>query len=71
MSCNYNPRSDELPMGYVYLCSPYNSTMFTTCCHVAICDNQKRCPSCGRLIIGHDASSDHDRHMLRWFYAYH
>lgn len=28
-------------------------------------------PSCGRLIIGHDASSDHDRHMYRWFYAYH
>lgn len=33
-------------MPSVYLCSPTNSTMFTTCCQVAICDDQKRCPKC-------------------------
>ena len=34
-------------MPSVYHCSPTNSTKFTTCCHVAICDNRERCPKCG------------------------
>ena len=33
-------------MPSVYLCSPTNSTMFTTCCNVAICDEQENCPRC-------------------------
>lgn len=33
-------------MSNVYYCSPYNSTTFTTCCNVAICYNQQKCPRC-------------------------
>lgn len=33
-------------MSAVFLCSPTNSTMFTTCCQVAICDDQQKCPRC-------------------------
>lgn len=35
-------------MATVYLDSPTNSTMFTTCCNVAICDDQACCPQCGQ-----------------------
>lgn len=43
-----------------------NSTMFTTCCEVAICNDQRRCPYCNREVIGHDAKTDHERSMIRW-----
>ena len=43
-----------------------NSTHFTLCCDTAICDDEKRCPSCGELVIGHDAKSSHERGRLRW-----
>ena len=43
-----------------------NSTMSTECCLVAICDDEKRCPSCGKDIIGHDAGSSHSRGRIRW-----
>mgnify|MGYP003419561013 FL=1 len=33
-------------MPSVFHCSPTNSTKFTTCCKVAICDDQQRCPVC-------------------------
>lgn len=33
-------------MPSVYLCSSTNSTMFTTCCSVAITDDQAHCPQC-------------------------
>ena len=33
-------------MASVYLDNPTNSTLFTTCCNVAICDHQERCPRC-------------------------
>lgn len=33
-------------MPSVYLSSETNSTMFTTCCRVAICDDQGSCPNC-------------------------
>ena len=33
-------------MASVYLSSPTNSTMFTTCCQVAICDDEDCCPNC-------------------------
>ena len=47
----------------VYLCSPTNSTMFTTCCHTAICDDQANCPSCGVEVLPHSSRG-------RWEYAY-
>ena len=34
-------------MSGVFHCSPTNSTKFTTCCEVAICADQQRCPRCG------------------------
>jgi hypothetical protein len=34
----------------VFYCSPTNSTFFTTCCEVAICDNQQKCPMCGKYV---------------------
>jgi len=33
-------------MSGVYYCSPTNSTYFTRCCDVAICDDQQKCPQC-------------------------
>lgn len=37
-------------MPTVFLCSQTNSTMFTTCCQVAICDDQSNCPRCKKEI---------------------
>ena len=37
-------------MPTVQLSGPTNSTMFTTCCGVAICDDQAACPRCGEDI---------------------
>lgn len=39
--------------------SATNSTFFTTCCDCAICDDQKKCPSCGKDITPFD-------HEGRW-----
>lgn len=47
-----------------------NSTMFTECCGVAICDDQPYCPVCKRKIIGWDAESRAETGMIRWKYAY-
>lgn len=47
-----------------------NSTFFTECCHVAICDDEPCCPQCKRKVIGHDAKTQYERHMLRWYHAY-
>ncbi len=43
-----------------------NSTMFTDCCRVAICNDEKRCPKCNRLVIGHDAKTPEKRGRIRW-----
>jgi len=42
-----------------------NSTMFTQCCQVAICDDEGCCPRCGREVIGFDKSPD-ERRRIRW-----
>jgi len=47
-----------------------NSTMFTECCEVAICDDQPCCPVCRRKVVGHDAESSYQRGRIRWRYAY-
>jgi len=47
----------------VRLDSPTNSTLFTTCCGAAICDDQERCPSCGGEIEPRSGRE-------RWQYAY-
>lgn len=43
-----------------------NSTMFTECCEVAICNDQPNCPRCGREVIGANADTDHERGRIRW-----
>ena len=47
-----------------------NSTMFTECCEVAICDDEPNCPYCKRKVIGWDAGSNHKRCKIRWEHAY-
>ncbi len=46
-----------------------NSTMFTECCGTAICDEQRACPRCDRLVIGHDEPDHHRRGRIRWLDA--
>ena len=46
-----------------------NSTMFTECCQVAICDDEPNCPHCKRKIRGWNAESKHERGKIRWDYA--
>lgn len=55
---------------YVYLCCKTNSTMFTSCCNCAICDNERCCPKCGSLVYGHSANSESERRIIRWNYAF-
>lgn len=50
----------------VLLSSATNSTKFTECCEVAICDDQARCPHCRQEVIGADARTDHERERIRW-----
>ena len=47
-----------------------NSTFFTECCEVAICDSEKCCPLCGREVIGSEIENEHERHLYRWKMAY-
>jgi hypothetical protein len=42
-----------------------NSTMFTECCQVAICDNQAMCPRCKQKVIGWDETPE-SRRRIRW-----
>ena len=46
-----------------------NSTMFTECCEVAICDDERLCPKCKREVIGANEISDAERKKVRWRYA--
>lgn len=46
----------------VFYCSGTNSTFFTTCCHVAICDDQQKCPICKQDVYPfYEGMSDEDR----------
>jgi hypothetical protein len=38
-----------------------NSTIFTACCEISICSDQKRCPSCGILVVGHYLDCEYQR----------
>jgi len=65
-----NQNVPDYPCGIRRL-EPYgtNSTFFTECCGVAICDDERCCPKCGREIIGADEETDHKRRLIRWKYA--
>ena len=47
-----------------------NSTFFTACCEVAICNDQPNCPRCQQKVIGWDAGTEHERGLIRWRHAY-
>ena len=47
-------------MSSVFYCSKTNSTTFTTCCGVAICDDESRCPSCREEV----PYTPHERHNI-------
>lgn len=57
-------------MTTVFLCSPTNSTMFTSCCDVAICDDESFCPLCKSEVYPGVKCSDHERRVKRWEMAY-
>lgn len=57
-------------MRSVFLCSPMNSRMFTSCCNTAICDNQSFCPRCGEEVYPGQNHSNHERAMMRWDMAF-
>jgi hypothetical protein len=63
-------RSKEVEVVGVRHSGPNNSTAFTECCGTAICDNQSRCPSCKKLVIGHDCETEHETGLARFRYAY-
>jgi hypothetical protein len=37
-------------MSGVFLSGHFNSTLFTSCCHVAICNDEDSCPKCGEEV---------------------
>lgn len=47
-----------------------NSTFFTECCHVAITDDEQRCPRCKEMVVGYDSEPGNERHIARWNHAY-
>lgn len=51
----------------VHLTSHTNSTLFTDCCGIAICDDEKKCPRCKKEI----SLSPQDRfdHAMVQFYG--
>lgn len=49
-------------MPSVFYCGPLNSTLFTTCCQVAICDDQQKCPRCSAFVFPfHDGMTERER----------
>jgi hypothetical protein len=59
-------------MPSVYHCSPTNSTFFTTCCQVAICDGQQKCPRCKMDVYPfYGGMSDKDRDLAAGGYYNH
>jgi len=57
-------------MPTVFLCSSTNSTMFTTCCECAICNDQQYCPRCKQEITPYEPGNPHETGMMRWEVAY-
>jgi hypothetical protein len=54
----------------VILCGPNNSTIFTNCCEVAICDDQAFCPACKQEVYPGQDATNHERRTARWNMAF-
>lgn len=55
-------------MSNVHFASADNSTIFTKCCNVAICDDQRCCPVCKVEIAG-SGGSRFTSAMVDWYGA--
>jgi hypothetical protein len=59
-------------MSGVYYCSSTNSTFFTKCCNVAICDDQQKCPRCKTDVTPfYGGMSESDRELAHGGYYHH
>lgn len=59
-------------MPSVFYCGPTNSTFFTTCCHVAICDDEQKCPRCKSDVYPfYEGMSDQERAQAHGGYHHH
>ena len=59
-------------MAGVFYDNPYNSTFFTACCCVAICDAQQKCPRCGSDVHPfHEGMTDRERNEAAGGYFNH
>jgi hypothetical protein len=47
--------------------SATNSTLFTTCCSTAICDDQSRCPACKAEVVPRSPRGRWEMAMQAWF----
>lgn len=59
-------------MAGVSYCGPTNSTFFTNCCNVAICDHEQKCPFCRKDVYPfYEGMSEKDRDYYRGGYYNH
>lgn len=59
-------------MPSVYYSSQTNSTFFTTCCRVAICDHQQKCPNCKKDVYPfYEGMTDKERDEAEGGYYHH
>lgn len=56
-------------MAGVYSSSPTNSTCFTECCHVAICDDESVCPQCKAEVTPRSPRGRHEMTMIKMYGA--
>lgn len=54
-------------MASVRFSGPNNSTLFTTCCEVAICDDQGECPRCKKEVVPLDKRERWNTAMLQYY----
>ncbi len=60
-----------MPVTGVRYSSPTNSTLFTNCCGVAVCDDQNRCPVCDAEVYPENPRSRHRVALRQQIYAEH
>ena len=56
-------------MSSVRYCCSTNSTLFTTCCGYAICDDQSKCPACGVDVTPRSSEERHSVAMIELYGA--
>lgn len=54
-------------MSTVRYCSPTNSTLFSTCCGCAVCDDELVCPHCKQEIVPRSPRSRHEQALVAMY----